>query len=329
MDTAQEVGVTGRNRQSETERLAEVSENLAQMGLGKYPSVFTQNLWQFYDHFIVCDSQGKAVICRNRWADHIAQNFESLLSRKISVLTLENDNSEISVFISPIVLPIPERHTLAVMSRYFDSWYPGFSSECGCVGDFHALRHTYGTMFYQAGVPLATAQKLMRHSDPKLTANIYTHVLVETKAEALAKLPMIEATPEKQKIAKTGTDDLLSQDASKIVVSEIDSFSVDSMANIKTYMDNSANETRTINRNAETQKPPVSQGEKLGGERGIRTPGGLPHSGFQDRRLRPLGHLSARMRVFIHVVACFGVMCCLSVVLFYSVATFVRTSDET
>jgi hypothetical protein len=29
-----------------------------------------------------------------------------------------------------------------------------------------------------------------------------------------------------------------------------------------------------------------------GGERGIRTPGEFPHNGFQDRRLKPLGHLS-------------------------------------
>ena len=31
---------------------------------------------------------------------------------------------------------------------------------------------------------------------------------------------------------------------------------------------------------------------KSGGERGIRTPGGLRLSGFQDRRLKPLDHLS-------------------------------------
>ena len=32
---------------------------------------------------------------------------------------------------------------------------------------------------------------------------------------------------------------------------------------------------------------------KNGGERGIRTPGGLPLVGFQDRCLKPLDHLSA------------------------------------
>jgi hypothetical protein len=34
----------------------------------------------------------------------------------------------------------------------------------------------------------------------------------------------------------------------------------------------------------------ASDGE--GGERGIRTPGGLHLNGFQDRRIRPLCHLS-------------------------------------
>ena len=31
---------------------------------------------------------------------------------------------------------------------------------------------------------------------------------------------------------------------------------------------------------------------RIGGERGIRTPGRFPVNGFQDRRFRPLSHLS-------------------------------------
>jgi hypothetical protein len=35
------------------------------------------------------------------------------------------------------------------------------------------------------------------------------------------------------------------------------------------------------------------------GERGIRTPGGITHNGFQDRRIRPLCHFSgAKVRFF-------------------------------
>ena len=59
----------------------------------------------------------------------------------------------------------------------------------GRAADFHALRHTCGTLLCKAGVPLTTAQKIMRHSDPKLTANIYNHVEDSDKAEAIAKIP--------------------------------------------------------------------------------------------------------------------------------------------
>ena len=43
------------------------------------------------------------------------------------------------------------------------------------------------------------------------------------------------------------------------------------------------------------QKSPALRGHSLfGGERGIRTPGSLTFNGFQDRRNRPLCHLSGR-----------------------------------
>jgi hypothetical protein len=40
------------------------------------------------------------------------------------------------------------------------------------------------------------------------------------------------------------------------------------------------------------EKSPEIQGFLVCGERGIRTPGGLTLNGFQDRRIRPLCHLS-------------------------------------
>lgn len=46
----------------------------------------------------------------------------------------------------------------------------------GRYADFHALRHTFITNLALAGVPLAIAQRLARHSDPKLTATRYTQL---------------------------------------------------------------------------------------------------------------------------------------------------------
>ena len=45
--------------------------------------------------------------------------------------------------------------------------------------DIHALRHTFGTRLSRAGAPLVHTQRLMGHSDPKLTAMVYTHLDVE------------------------------------------------------------------------------------------------------------------------------------------------------
>jgi integrase len=55
--------------------------------------------------------------------------------------------------------------------------------------DVHALRHTFGTHLSKAGVPLRTAQAAMRHSDPSLTANVYTDPKLLDVAGAVASLP--------------------------------------------------------------------------------------------------------------------------------------------
>jgi len=55
--------------------------------------------------------------------------------------------------------------------------------------DLHALRHTFATRLEAAGVSLTRAQDLLRHSDPRLTAGIYTHLVITDRASALESLP--------------------------------------------------------------------------------------------------------------------------------------------
>ena len=64
-----------------------------------------------------------------------------------------------------------------------------YQDEEGLYADFHANRHTFISNLGRMGVPLATAQKLARHSDPRLTANLYTHIDMKEKSEAVAALP--------------------------------------------------------------------------------------------------------------------------------------------
>jgi len=51
--------------------------------------------------------------------------------------------------------------------------------EMGRVIDIHALRYTFASMLAAAGVSLVIAQKLLGHSDPKLTAALYTDLGVD------------------------------------------------------------------------------------------------------------------------------------------------------
>lgn len=56
---------------------------------------------------------------------------------------------------------------------------------------FHALRHTYATRLFEAGIPPKTVQHLMGHSDIETTMNIYTHVMKEQKLKAIEKINSI------------------------------------------------------------------------------------------------------------------------------------------
>jgi len=55
--------------------------------------------------------------------------------------------------------------------------------------DVHSFRKTFGTMLARAGVPLTTCQRLMRHSTPLLTAQLYIDVAPLDLSDAVEKLP--------------------------------------------------------------------------------------------------------------------------------------------
>jgi integrase len=51
--------------------------------------------------------------------------------------------------------------------------------------DILALRHTAASRFARAGVPLIQAQRILGHSDPKLTSRVYAHLDAEDLREAV------------------------------------------------------------------------------------------------------------------------------------------------
>jgi len=59
----------------------------------------------------------------------------------------------------------------------------------GRTVDVHCLRHTFATLLARNGVLPGVAQKLMRHSDIRLTMNTYTHLGLADTAGAVEALP--------------------------------------------------------------------------------------------------------------------------------------------
>lgn len=64
----------------------------------------------------------------------------------------------------------------------------------GFVVDLHSMRHTFATMLAKGGITPRVAQELMRHSDPRLTANVYTHLGMTDTRSALDSLPSLSGS---------------------------------------------------------------------------------------------------------------------------------------
>jgi integrase len=64
---------------------------------------------------------------------------------------------------------------------------------------WHTLRHTFGTLMKANGEDLKTIQEMLRHATFKVTADIYTQAITDTKRDAHNKVV-------KQLIAEPGKD---------------------------------------------------------------------------------------------------------------------------
>ncbi len=81
-----------------------------------------------------------------------------------------------------------------------------YEDAAGRVVDFHSLRVTFGTNLARGGVALQLAQRLLRHSTPVLTANVYTVLGRDDDRKAIEKLPDVGAQIQVEAARATGTD---------------------------------------------------------------------------------------------------------------------------
>ena len=94
--------------------------------------------------------------------------------------------------------------------------YLTYENSGGLFADFHANRHTFITNLSRANVSPKVAQTMARHSDIRLTMNIYTHTDLGEKVDAVAKLPSFRAP------TKATTEKPLGQAAEPTVMEDDD-----------------------------------------------------------------------------------------------------------
>jgi integrase len=181
---------------------------------------------------------------------------------------------------------LPAAKALNVPARTADMLKPDlkdagieYQTDAG-FADFHSLRHTFGTALAQAGVTPQVSQRLMRHSDPRLTQNLYTHLLVSDLRSGADKLPDYSKFQQRQ--AATGTADMS--------VKKIDT-SVDTKSSAEGGFSRTSTDLKasTVEALQETGKPACSAEKGIfdtinGGNKEIRLKGFEPQTfGSVDR----------------------------------------------
>ncbi len=97
------------------------------------------------------------------------------------------------IFLSPMGKRWKQRrNALANLRRLLTSAGIPRKDDRGRVVDIHALRHTCGTRHARGRSPLQNTQKLLGHSDPKLTASTYSHIEGDDLRADVEGLPSLE-----------------------------------------------------------------------------------------------------------------------------------------
>jgi len=84
---------------------------------------------------------------------------------------------------------IAEGATKREQTKRAKSDFLKYKDSRGKFADFNALRHTFITNLVRAKVDPKTAQTLARHSDIRLTMEVYTHINQQEKSAAINSLP--------------------------------------------------------------------------------------------------------------------------------------------
>ena len=144
-----------------------------------------------------------AAYCKNRKQAIIPLKENTALLIKES---LAGKLSQTEVFSMP-----SENYLAKMLKADLEAAGIEYVDDAGRYADFHALRHSMGSLLAASGVHPKIAQSLMRHSDINLTLSRYSHVFSGQESEAIEKLPDFSLTDTSRQKA-TGTDGKAIQD---------------------------------------------------------------------------------------------------------------------
>jgi site-specific recombinase XerC len=139
------------------------------------------------------DAVPPAVTVESKWTKN----------RRIAVLPLRSDVADrmrpvlANLKPSECLFDVQGKRTADLLTR--DLVAAGIEPKVGdSVCDFHSLRVTFVTSLALAGVSLALAQKLARHSTPALTSSVYTRLGLGHLADAVERLTPMGRKPENE-----------------------------------------------------------------------------------------------------------------------------------
>ncbi len=104
------------------------------------------------------------------------------------------------------IFDIPNR-TADMLHSDLEAAGISYIDNSGRIADFHALRHTCGSLLASAGTHPKVMQSIMRHGDINLTMSRYSHTYQGQESDAIASLPdLTKPSRERQQAKQTGTD---------------------------------------------------------------------------------------------------------------------------
>lgn len=172
-----------------------------------------------------------------QWGDFQSANGQSWLAvrasttknKKDAIIPLIPEIAEKLISVRPKTFKPSDSilgHTMPRMPRFRKDLKLAdieYQDERGYFADFHAFRMTFNMMLQGAGVNFRVVQAMMRHSDPKLTANTYVDTKQLPTFDASSKLEWLGKESKSEEGTEKGTNNLVisSPSVSEIVESSL------------------------------------------------------------------------------------------------------------